>query len=350
MASYQVEMPDGARYQLDADNESALDPVIHQLRTQHTPQPQAAPNGPGQLSIGPWDTGIQTPQWLDQRLAGYGEATANMGGGLVQRATELGKGLSAAEGGATLDESDQAIAQQRADVAEQRRVDAPLNATAGGKQGNILGTFANTIPALAIPGANTVAGASLVGGALGAMQPSTNNRETAINTGVGAGTGALGQYAGNEASQFVTNRLAARQSAAQAAQAQNAVRDTTLTEARNAGYIVPPTDVNPSATATSLESFAGKAVTRGAARAQNATVTDGLVGSDLGLIPGAPITRQAVRAVRGPAGNTYDQVGAAAGQFPSDAQYAGDVAKIAQGAGQLSTKYPGIGSQANQDI
>jgi hypothetical protein len=351
MASYQVEMPDGARYQLDAQDESALDPVIDQLRAQHTPQAPADPSaGGGSLSIGPWDTGIKTPQALDRTLSGYGESAVNLGRGAVQRATELGQGLAASEGGASLDESAQAIAEQRANVAEQRRYDAPLNATTAGKTGNLLGTVVNTVPALAIPGANTVAGASLIGGGLGALQPSTSNRETLINTGVGAGAGAAGQFVGNKASQFVTNRLAARQSAAQAAQTQNAVRDATLQEGRQAGYIVPPTDVNPSATATAVESFAGKAATRGAARAQNSVVTDQLVGGDLGLTPGAPITRQAVRAVRGPAGTTYDQVGAAAGQFPSDAQYAADVAKIAQGANQLSTKYPGIGSQANQDI
>ena len=64
-------------------------------------------------------------------------------------------------------------------------------------------------------------------------------------------------------------------------QAQNRVRDSTLKVAQDAGYVAPMSDVNPSATANTIESFAGKAPLRQATEIKNQQVTNKLVRQEL---------------------------------------------------------------------
>lgn len=74
----------------------------------------------------------------------------------------------------------------RADVAESRRLNAPLMATGAGKVGDIAGNIATTLPLAFVPGANTIVGAGLIGAGTGLMQPSESTKETLMNTGGGA--------------------------------------------------------------------------------------------------------------------------------------------------------------------
>lgn len=74
----------------------------------------------------------------------------------------------------------------RADIEEARRLDAPLMSTGAGMAGNIVGTAATLVPTAFLPGANTIAGASLIGAGTGLAQPSTSTKETMLNTGIGA--------------------------------------------------------------------------------------------------------------------------------------------------------------------
>lgn len=78
----------------------------------------------------------------------------------------------------------------RDDVAESRRLDAPLMKTGAGTAGNILGNVAAFAPTALIPGANTITGAGLIGAGSGLLQPSTSTGETAKNVGIGAVAGA----------------------------------------------------------------------------------------------------------------------------------------------------------------
>lgn len=77
----------------------------------------------------------------------------------------------------------------REDVQAARERDADLMATKAGKAGNISGSIATTLPAVFIPGANTVAGSAAIGAATGALQPSTSTSETLTNIGLGGATG-----------------------------------------------------------------------------------------------------------------------------------------------------------------
>lgn len=241
------------------------------------------------------------------------------------------------------------VDEQRANVAASRQLDAPLMKTTAAKVGNIAGNIVSTAPALAIPGANTVAGAALVGGALGALQPSTSTGETLVNTGLGAATSAAGQYAGQKLAQAIAGRRAASAVAADAEREANSLRDAVLKESRDAGYVVPPTAAKASALNTAVESIAGKAATRQDASFRNAKVTTGLVAEDLGLPSGKPITRDALQAVRDKAGQVYQDV-RSLGQVASDYQYRTDIANLTQNVKDLEGAYPGIGSQANSAV
>jgi hypothetical protein len=193
----------------------------------------------------------------------------------------------------------------RDDVAESRRVDAPLIATTGGKVGNFAGNIAAAVPAAMIPGANTVAGAGVIGAGLGLLQPSTSTRETATNVGLGGALGAGGQKLGSVIADKASKSALSRAAAAAQQKADNAIRDQTLAAARKAGYVVPPTHANPTMTNTIIESVSGKAQTQQVAAIKNQRVTDSLVRQELKLPGTAPITKQALEGIRnGPGRST----------------------------------------------
>jgi hypothetical protein len=151
----------------NADDARVLAAEIRKLRA----APEVAPDpsaGGGTLQFGPLDTGIKTPEWLDRTLAGAGKA----GYDLARGAGQLVGAVS------------------RDDVAESRKVDAPLMDTAAGKIGNVLGNVAALAPAALIPAAATIPGGAAIGAATGLIQPSTSTQETLLNTGVGTVAGA----------------------------------------------------------------------------------------------------------------------------------------------------------------
>jgi hypothetical protein len=241
------------------------------------------------------------------------------------------------------------VAEQRANVAASRELDAPLMRSGFAKAGNFAGNVALTLPSLAIPGATTVTGAGLIGAGYGLLQPSTSTKETLLNTGIGGAVGAASQYAGNKIAQGLANRAASKEAAAAASKEANAVRDTVLSEAHDAGYVVPPTAVKQNATNTALESLSGKAATRQAMSAHNAKVTNVLVAQDLGLDAGKPITKEALQGVRNKAGEIYKQV-RSIGEIPVDQQFLDELESIAQSGADLEKQFPGIGAQANKQV
>lgn len=78
--------------------------------------------------------------------------------------------------------------------------------------------------------------------------------------------------------------------------------------ARNSGYVIPPTQANPTLANRLLEGFSGKITTAQNASARNQTVTNRLAADTLGLPNDVPITPQALQQVRRQAGQAYDAV------------------------------------------
>jgi len=74
----------------------------------------------------------------------------------------------------------------RGDVAESRRLDAPLMKTGAGTAGNITGSVLTMLPTAFIPGAATLPGAAAIGGMTGLLAPSVSTEETLKNAGIGA--------------------------------------------------------------------------------------------------------------------------------------------------------------------
>jgi hypothetical protein len=138
----------------------------------------------------------------------YPEMPANKFFGMIEYDTErdrLGKELTDSLGtfgrfrtgiGSGLSDVMRGIGQaagvvSRDDVAEARKLDAPLKDTTAGAVGNVTGQVAGFLPTAAIPGANTLTGAALIGAGTGALAPSVSTEETLQNTGVGAAAGPL---------------------------------------------------------------------------------------------------------------------------------------------------------------
>lgn len=79
-------------------------------------------------------------------------------------------------------------------------------------------------------------------------------------------------------------------------------------QARQAGYVIPPTQASPTLSNRLLEGFSGKITTAQNASAKNQTVTNRLAAETLGLPGDVPITQQALNQVRQQAGQAYGAV------------------------------------------
>ena len=128
--------------------------------------------------------------------AGAGKAVTDVGRGVRQLSSE-----TAAEHPYAVPEImrllDRLAPFSKKEVAESRKLDAPLMKTGGGMAGNVAGNIATVLPTMFVPGANTYTGAATIGGLLGATQPVAEGESRALNTAAGAGAGVVGQGVGN---------------------------------------------------------------------------------------------------------------------------------------------------------
>jgi len=82
------------------------------------------------------------------------------------------------------------------DIDEAKRLDAPLMRTTAGTVGNVTGNVATALPAMFVPGAQGLAGATITGGVMGLTQPVASDESRLKNVAMGAGAGAGGVLAG----------------------------------------------------------------------------------------------------------------------------------------------------------
>lgn len=182
------------------------------------------------------------------------------------------------------------------DVAEARRLEAPLMNTKSGVVGNVIGSVAaGAVPAMMLP---SVGGAAAVGGALGAFQPVGDGESRFANTAIGGALGGASQWGLGKLAGMAGNKLATAEAEAASRASQNSVRDATLKASQEAGYVVPPSQAGGGGVARVLEGISGKYKTNQAAAIKNQNVTDQLARKAVGLAPDEPITREAMQAVR----------------------------------------------------
>lgn len=161
MPIYKVKAPDGSIIKIEGP-EGATDEQLVQAAS-------AGYKGASQQKAIDPTEGMTTTEKL---LAGTGKAFVDLSRGVGQF---IPKGLPGHV--------------SREDIEEARKMDAPLMNTTAGKVGNIGGNIAVSLPAAFIPGANTIAGAGLIGASMGAVQPSTSTDETIKNTLFGGAAG-----------------------------------------------------------------------------------------------------------------------------------------------------------------
>lgn len=225
------------------------------------------------------------------------------------------------------------------DIADAGALDKPLLNTTAGKVGNAAGNVNAFLPFSMLPGANTIPGAAVLGTGMGLTEPVEQGsvllgkvKNAALGGLFGGGTQAV---LGGGASLAKNN---VRQLADQ--QAQNVVKDATIANARNAGYVVPPVQTNPSILNRVLEGFAGKLSTGQSASIKNQNVTNDLVRSELGLSKNTPLTRAELASIRGQAGTSYDAL-KNSGLVTADRGFYNDLNQIAQTHQGAAKDFPG---------
>lgn len=154
---------------------------------------------------------------------------------------------------------------------------------------------------------------------------------------------------------MVGSRMPAPQAANQApagftpANPEAAVRNTTLKQAQDAGYVVPPATSNPSALNRALEGASGKIATAQQAAVRNQAVTNKLTRQALGMANDAPITPDSLRSLRETAGQVYQQV-ASSGRIAADSQYLDDLGQLGRGVDEITKDFPDANVGARQEI
>lgn len=102
-----------------------------------------------------------------------------------------------------------------------------------------------------------------------------------------------------------------------------------ITKARDLGYVIPPTQANPSMLNRFMEGVAGKLSTAQNASAKNQEITNRLAAKSLGLAEDTVITPQVLTDLRTTAGNAYTNLGLS-GQVMADKSYINALDDIAK--------------------
>lgn len=184
-----------------------------------------------------------------------------------------------------------------------------------------------------VGGLGGVALRSAAGAAVGGTAASlANPADAAAGTAIGAALPGVLGLAGR-AGQAVGRSLRGPGQSPEAAAVVQAARD--------AGYVIPPTQANPSLLNRALEGTAGKISTAQNASARNQSVTTAKVVEDLGLPEGTKLTDDVYKQVRQSAGNAYNIV-KGLGTVQTDAQFAADLANLTSRQQTAGKSFPGL--------
>jgi hypothetical protein len=162
--------------------------------------------------------------------------------------------------------------------------------TAGMSAGNATGKTAMAL--------RTAGGAINGGLAAGAVNPEDAGAGAIIG-GALPGVAKVAGMAGQKVGQVIAGP-------AQSADMQQAIK-----AARSNGYVIPPSQANPSLFNRTLEGFSGKLTTAQNASARNQEVTGRLAAEALGLPGDTKLTLGVLNNVRSTAGQAYDNIGGA---------------------------------------
>lgn len=283
MTTYTVQGPSGKSYTIDGPEGATADQLGQVILSQSHDERSAAEYQREKAQYNPTND-MSTGERV---LAGIGRGM-----------TSVARGLGGLVG-----------LQSDADTADAKATDAPLMATTAGKVGSAIGNAAAVAPAIvtapaSVAGMGALGTAAAVGGGVGALTTEGGLQDRAegalggaVGGAVGTGIGkAIGAGAG-AVKNVIANKLAAQAPQRAAVQA-----------AQDAGYVLPPNQVQPSALNALTQAWSGPVKTTQVAAAKNQATTNALAARAVGLPEGQPITADALDAVRKNAGGAYDAV------------------------------------------
>jgi hypothetical protein len=172
MAKFTITSPDGQKFTVNAPEGATQEQVFAFAKAQFKPDLKKQNPGEYDPSSPEWEKKYGPTSGMsatDKFLAGAGKAVVDIGRGVGQMVGAV----------------------SRDDVAESRRLDAPLMNTPSGTAGNIAGNVSVLASTARMPGANTIAGGAAIGALTGLLQPSTSTGETFTNLGLGGAAGAV---------------------------------------------------------------------------------------------------------------------------------------------------------------
>jgi|688.fasta_scaffold153070_2 hypothetical protein len=140
--------------------------------------------------------------------------------------------------------------------------------------------------------------------------------QLASAAGAGAGSSFAQELGMGETEQLLAGVAGGITPAAVPALATRAMKSVTpqtqqvISQAREAGYTLPPSQTNPTLTNKVIESLSGKVKTNQSTAQKNQEVTNNLAKKALGIPQDQPLTEQTLKTIRAGAGEAYDQIAA----------------------------------------
>lgn len=166
MPKYRITSPDGRTFEINAPDGANQQQVMEFAQAQFGKPKAAAP----QEQYNPTD-GMST---FDRTLSGIGMGMNDLYMGAKQR-----MGLAS-----------------QAEIDEKKRLDKSLKDTTAGTVGSITGKVALGLPAMFVPGANSIPGAAVIGGLQGLAEPTATGESVGKNVMIGTAGGAGGVVLG----------------------------------------------------------------------------------------------------------------------------------------------------------
>lgn len=202
--------------------------------------------------------------------------------------------------------------------------------------GAILGNAAMTAIPFGLVG-NSVKGAAAVGAGINALQPADSLLERGKNAAIGGLVAGAGQKVANVSGEWLANKL----QNLSLAQTQKAPLQQTIQEGVDAGFVFPPSAINPTLLNNVRDSIGGKIATAQTASNRNALAADALARKAVGLAPDEPLTSQAMKQIRESAFKTGYEPIAQVGPMPTDGAFVKALDDIASKFTGPSQSFPG---------
>jgi hypothetical protein len=120
-------------------------------------------------------------------------------------------------------------------------------------------------------------------------------------------------------------------------------------EAQDAGYVAPPTTVNPTMANRIAEGAAGKASVAQLASMRNQNVTNAMARKALGISDDTPLTIDTLKGIREKAGAVYKEVGDS-GEILPDSQFLDELAQLGKSSDDILKDFPDANVGAGEEI